>query len=71
MERATTITFFASFRVFRCFAALAFSILCRRRTGVRFDFGSVKTSGYTPVEDGIIKVHTARLVDHFRQLELP
>ena len=33
-------TFLASFRCLRCFAALAFSILCRSRTGVRFDFGS-------------------------------
>lgn len=30
-------TFLASFLCFLCFAALAFSILCRSRTGVRFD----------------------------------
>jgi hypothetical protein len=33
-------TFFDDFRSLRCFAALAFSILCLRRTGVRFDLGS-------------------------------
>jgi hypothetical protein len=33
-------TFFASFLAFFCFAADAFSILCRNRTGTRFDFGS-------------------------------
>ena len=33
-------TFFASFLAFFCFAADAFSILCRRRTGTRLDFGS-------------------------------
>jgi hypothetical protein len=33
-------TFFASFLAFFCFAAEAFSILCRNRTGTRFDFGS-------------------------------
>jgi|ERR1700727_290757 hypothetical protein len=31
-------TFLAAFRCLRCFAALAFSILCLSRTGVRFDF---------------------------------
>jgi hypothetical protein len=35
-------TFFDSFLALRCFAALAFSILCRNRTGVRFDFETVK-----------------------------
>lgn len=33
-------TFFASFLAFFCLAADAFSILWRRRTGTRFDFGS-------------------------------
>ena len=33
-------TFLATFLCFRCFAALAFSILCRNRTGVRLDLGS-------------------------------
>jgi hypothetical protein len=33
-------TFFASLRAFRCFSADAFWILCRSRTGWRFDFGS-------------------------------
>ena len=33
-------TFFASFLAFFCFCADAFSILCRRRTGLRFDVGS-------------------------------
>jgi hypothetical protein len=33
--------FLASFLAFLCFAAEAFSILCRRRTGVRLDFFSV------------------------------
>lgn len=32
-------TFLASFFAFRCFAADAFSILFRNRTGTRFDFG--------------------------------
>lgn len=40
-------TFLASFLCFRCFAALAFSILCRNRTGVLFDFGSVVLSRST------------------------
>jgi hypothetical protein len=31
--------FFASFRCFFCFAADAFSILCRSRTGTRLDLG--------------------------------
>lgn len=31
------LTFFASFLCFLCLAAEAFSILCRRRTGVRFE----------------------------------
>jgi len=34
------LTFLASFLSLRCFAADAFSILWRNRTGVRFDFGS-------------------------------
>ena len=34
-------TFLASFFCLRCFAAEAFSILLRRRTGTRLDFGSV------------------------------
>jgi hypothetical protein len=33
--------FFASFLFLRCFAAEAFSILFRNRTGTRFDLGSV------------------------------
>ena len=33
-------TLLASFLCFLCFAALAFSILCLNRTGVRLDFGS-------------------------------
>lgn len=37
------ITFLASFLCFLCFAALAFSILCRSRTGVRLDFGSANS----------------------------
>jgi hypothetical protein len=32
--------FLASFLALRCFAADAFSILCRSRTGVRLDLGS-------------------------------
>jgi hypothetical protein len=34
-------TFLASFLFLRCFAAPAFSILFRNRTGTRFDLGSV------------------------------
>ena len=37
------LTFFASFFAFLCFCADAFSILCRRRTGWRFDFGSTNS----------------------------
>lgn len=33
--------FLASFLALRCFEAEDFSILCRRRVGVRFDLGSV------------------------------
>jgi hypothetical protein len=35
------LTFFASFRFFLCFAAEAFSILCLRRTVVRFDLETI------------------------------
>ena len=40
----SVLTFLASFRCLRCFDTLAFSILCRRRTVVRFDFGSAVVS---------------------------
>lgn len=41
-------TFFASFFCFRCFAELAFSILCRSRTGTRLEVGSGLNQHYTP-----------------------
>jgi len=52
-------TFLASFFAFRCFAADAFSILFRNRTGTRFDLGSADT-----VSDGSLPaecVHTPDL----------
>lgn len=51
-------TLFASFLCFRCFAALAFSILCRNRTGVRFDSGS--ELGQFDVDSGLMGILTAR-----------
>jgi hypothetical protein len=46
-------TFFASFFAFFCFAADAFSILCRNRTGTRFDFGSRRCVSTPPRSSGV------------------
>ena len=54
--------FLASFLCLRPLAAPAFWILCRRRTGVRLDFGSVVL--LVPFDSFKTRRHTSRFVGH-------
>ena len=62
-------TFLANFLCFRCFAALAFSILCLKRTGVRLDLGSadrVSTGQKYAKQETRGKLRTPEFLGHCR-----